>query len=343
MTKDEPASAGREQRVKDFVVEALNPLDIADEIKGLFLEEGSTEFGPFFEFAYPRMVEMGGCSVVARGEGGKLIMHVGVFPRTFRLGDDRLSAGLLGDLLVAEPYRNFWSAVHFIHRIVEILTEGRRYDFLFTDPQEVSFAIVRAGGFDIVGSMRRYMLPLVLGWLSVLRLRTPVMDLSARQLTWEAGLEHLAHQVTLTSGGAFRPHRSNLFYESRAWTQVTERSEWIVLYTPDGDPAEAPVGLVLTTPLPPRHTLTFMDIFWDDRQVDLESVLYGAASQARALGYRKIGMRALDGSLLGVTARRCGFIVRKDDQPLLARTLREDLKLPPAEEWLLTWIDGSSW
>lgn len=343
MTTNKETGGEGEMRVKGLQTETRNPLEIADEIKALFRSEGSTDFDSFFDLAYPRVAEMGGVSVVARDAEGNVIMHLGAFPRAFRREDDRFSGGLLGDLMVAQPYRDFWSAVHFFRQAVDLLVESRQYDFLYTDPQEVSFALVRAGGFEVLDSMRRFVLPLVPGWLSVLRLRAPIVDLTARQVPWHDGTHLLAHQDRLASGSAFRVHRSRLFYQSRAWVQITDRSEWTVLDLPESETTQPPVGLVLTTPLPPNRTLSVMDVLWDDRRVNLESVLYAAAAQGRVRGYRKIGIRALDRSLLGKVVRKCGFIPRNDDQPVLAKALREDVRLPPVEDWLLTWIDGSTW
>ncbi len=343
MTTDRRTGGEDEASGKHLAVEARNPLDISDEIKRLFESEGSSDFESFFDVAYPRVAEMGGTSMVARDDHGTVIMHVAVFPRTFRQGDQRLSGGLLGDLMVAQPYRDFWSAVRFFQCAVDLLVESRRYDFLYTDPQAVSFALVRAAGFDVLDSIRRFVLPLVPGWLSVLKLRTPVVDLRSRQVPWRDGTQLLVHQDELASGHGIRVQRSRLFYESRAWAQITDRSEWTVLDLPDAKPEDPPAGLVLATPLSPNHTLSLMDLLWDERRINLESVLYAVAAQARVRGYRKLGIRALDHSVLGSTVRRCGFIPRNDDQPLLAKPLREDVLLPPADEWLLTWIDGSTW
>lgn len=340
---DRQTGGGDEAQGSKLEVEARNPLEIADEIKELFAAEGSPDFGSFFDLAYAHVSDMGGSSMVARDRDGTVIMHVAVFPRTFRYGDQRFEGGLLGDLMVAQPYRDFWSAVHFFQSAVGSLSEGRRYDFLYTDPVAVSFAVVRAAGFDVLDSIRRFVLPLVPGWLSVLKLRAPVADLRSRQVPWRDGTQLLVHQDELASGRGIRVHRSRLFYESRAWAQITDRSEWTVLDVPDAKPEDPPAALVLTTPLSQNHTLSLMDLLWDERRVNLESVLYATAAQARVRGYRKLGIRALDHSALGDTVRRCGFIPRNDDQPVLAKPLREDVLLPPADEWLLTWIDGSTW
>jgi hypothetical protein len=40
---------------------------------------------------------------------------------------------------------------------------------------------------------------------------------------------------------------------------------------------------------------------------------------------------------------RCGFIRRNDTLPLVVHLTREDAVLPPVQDWLMTYFDGSAW
>jgi hypothetical protein len=54
-------------------------------------------------------------------------------------------------------------------------------------------------------------------------------------------------------------------------------------------------------------------------------------------------MVTLAESRLARCLERCGFIQRHDALPLVAHLIREDAALPPVQDWLMTYFDGSTW
>jgi len=318
-----------------------NPLEVEEELKGLFVDGDTPGFVPFFDHSYPQIVSMGGGSVIARDADGKLVMHLAVFPRIFRSGNSRVRAGLLGDLMVSREYRDFWSPIGFFREAVQMLQNGGDYRFLITDPGKSSLALVRAAGFDVLDSLQRFVFPLVPGWLTVTSLRVPVEKLEAERIPWVGGEADFLQQGSFDCGEAFRVERTSDFYASRRWASLTDESEWIALRSPDGD--GTPVAMVLSTPFPDHRTLGLMDIHWDESRVSAESVLQGCLVTARHSGFRKVSVMVTEQSKVAGALRSSGFIPREDEQILLIRTLEDDLELPPSEEWLLTWIDRSAW
>ena len=58
----------------------------ADEIKALFVRNDRPGFPDFFDRVYPSLAAEGGASWIGVEDDGSVVMHVAVFPRTFRHG-----------------------------------------------------------------------------------------------------------------------------------------------------------------------------------------------------------------------------------------------------------------
>jgi hypothetical protein len=84
------------------------------------------------------------------------------------------------------------------------------------------------------------------------------------------------------------------------------------------------------------------DLRWDEEHITAESVLDGVARATRAAGLAKLSVFVLTPSRLEQAMRRCGFVQREDDLAFFALSLSGE-ELPPAEDWLPTFIDGTVW
>jgi hypothetical protein len=137
----------------------VNALSCATEIKDLFLVHGRSEFPEFFDRAYPAAIANGARSWVGRGSDGRLVMHIACMPRRFRYAGRDVTGGLLSNLMVAGEHRSFFPALQLVRRLVQDSRESGLVDFLYADPNEQSRALLRGTRFGIVGTLRRYVLP----------------------------------------------------------------------------------------------------------------------------------------------------------------------------------------
>ncbi len=342
MARRENDTSGRSLAGQQISVEWADSYELSEEIRGLFREEGREEVFEKLSRIYPVVRKMGGGSVVGRDPSRSPVIHTPLFARTFRSGERLFRGALLGGMVVRERYQDFWTPVAFLRRALELPAIQHEFDFLYADPGENGAALVRAATFELKGSLQLYFFPLVPGWSAQLRRRFPVEELASERIPWREGKQHLEGGNGLDSGGAFQALRP--FDLCQSWLGANERekdTELLLLRPPSTPTTEPPVARVLTTPLPGHRTLAILDVAWRDRQVKLESLFHAVAHTARSSGYRKLATRTLGSSQLGRAMERCGFVEREDERPILTKGLTEDVRIPPADRWLLNWIDGN--
>jgi len=147
---------------------------------------------------------------------------------------------------------------------------------------------------------------------------------------------------TLRPGAQFRVERSLELYATRLGGETIPSWQWLLL-RPERDPGTPVAALVLTTRPPGQAVLSVVDVLWDEARVSAASVLHAMARTARAEGFKKLSMLTLAESRLARSLERCGFIRREGTLPLVVQRIREDAVLPPVQDWVLTYFDGSAW
>ena len=345
--KEAPA-AGAHREAPPLHVELARPKEVIGEVDDLFRRSGRDGFAGFSRRSYGGAGEWATQCVIARDAEARVLMHLGLLPRAFRSsgqgGDGKdvsWRAALVVDLITDAAHQDFWSPIAFVRQAVDLLRTQGRYDFLYTDPGATSFAVMRTAGFSVLASLSRFVFPLVPGPLALLSAHRGVDELHAELISWSEGLSLADRLTRLIPGRTFFVQHSEAFLNSRSWSWMAPTPDWVAFRrSPAG---EDPVALMLAVPIVDEHTLSVVDLRWDVGEVALESVLYGAAMVAREQGFRKLCLGVLNDSNAADTLRRCGFLMRGDDHPVLTRLLRDDVELPPASEWTLTWLDVSAW
>jgi hypothetical protein len=313
-----------------------------EEIKALFLRNERPTFPAFFDRAYPYAVAAGGASWVARNKPGAIVGHQGVFPRVFCNAQRLVPAALLVDNLFDPAHRNFWSAVELCRRTLVDLRDADCFDFAYTDPTPPAHAVLVAAGFTTIGTLQRFVLPLHPLYRGFFRITSRPEPVSVARLDG-VGEACVAEALqALRPGAQFRGERSLELYATRLGGEAIPGWQWLLL-RPERDPGSPVAALVLTARPPSRAGLSVVDVLWDDARVSAASVLHAVARVARADGFKELSMFTLAESRVARYLERCGFIRRNDTLPLVVHLTREDAVLPPVQDWLMTYFDGSAW
>jgi hypothetical protein len=323
-------------------IERCDSVAHEEEIKALFLRNERPTFPAFFDRAYPYAVSAGGASWVARNGPGGIVGHQAVFPRVFRDAQRVVRAALLVDNLFDPGHRNFWSAVELCRRTLADLREAGSFAFAYTDATPPSHAVLRAAGFTTIGTFQRFVLPLHPVYLGFFRIWSRPKPLVVARLDGLREASVAEALRALPPGAQFRGERSLELYATRLGGDTIPGWQWLLL-RPERDPGTPVAALVLTTRPPGRAGLTVVDVLWDEARVSATSVLHAVAQTARADGLKELSMVTLAESRLARCLERCGFIQRHDALPLVAHLIREDAALPPVQDWLMTYFDGSTW
>lgn len=344
------SDAGALSETPPLHVELAQPEDVVEEVDDLFRRIGRVGFESFSQRSYGGEGQWATQCVIARDAEARVFMHLGLLPRIFRSVDQdgngtevSWRSALLVDLISDAAHRDFWSPIAFVRQAVELLKIQGRYDFIYTDPGATSFAIMRAAGFSVLASLSRFVFPLVPGRLAVLGANDGVEELQAELISWPEGLALADRLTRLIPGRTFFVPHSDAFLNSRSWSWMDSTPDWIALRKAGARADEDPVALLLALPILDSRTLSVVDLRWDVTKVALESVLYAAAMAAREQGFRQLGLRVVNASDAADALWRCGFLMREEDHPVLTQLLRDDVELPPASQWTLTWLDMSAW
>lgn len=93
---------------------------------------------------------------VARApEDGRLIGHVAVFPRRFRLGDVELRVAVPGDLLIHRDHRRSLLGIRLLS-LPQLLARRGVFDLVLTFPTELSYRLSVQLGYRALGSWRTW-------------------------------------------------------------------------------------------------------------------------------------------------------------------------------------------
>lgn len=313
----------------------------ADEIKALFVRNERPGFPSFFERVYRTLSAEGGASWIATDEEGTVVMHVALFPRSFRRDGRTFRAALLGDLIADVRYRDFWSPLKLFRRAIADVKREGRFDFLYTDPSPNSIAIVKAAGFAPLGELRRYVAPVNPLYLAFCGVRARTARARA---VCEDRLDATDSDSFAELGAVpdLRAQRSADFYRAHAGGQLAPDARYVVVRgRSTADETPSAVGMLAPTDAP--GTAALVDFQWDESRLGVHSALHAVAHAARSQGFRKLSCATLDGSRFADALSGYGFIGRECIQPIFVLGLRPSDPLPQAPEWMLTSLDGSAW
>lgn len=320
----------------------VNPLEHGREIKELFLAHGRPEFPDFFDRTYPRAVAQGATSWLGRDSHGRLVMHIAFLPRRFRFGAREVTAGLLANLVVANPYRSFFPALALVRRLVQDSRAADMADFLYADPNEEARALLRGICFVRVGTLRRYVLPVgdprptmdagvrlfhavVRGTSGAGRRATPAAQPAAqfRVETFSApGAVAARPRLAAYHDAALYVSRLNGYPGDRDWWLTCPQLA-VLVRGPDVSGLASLHALRWVSPLP------------------LRAVLPGLVAELRRRGCRRLHAMTVAESDLGRALRRCGFIPRRDTVPLFALPLTRlgEECVRAVRDWEITDLD----
>ena len=318
--------------MSQLVVEGCDPRERAGQILDLFARNGQSRFAAAFDRAYRPRAERGLRSWVGLLDNDA-VMHVSVSPIPFRDGGRTLTAGIMGDLLVAGDQRDFWAPLRLLRTVVADLKRSGGVDFLITTTTPDAESVFRGAGFKTYGQLRRFVLPLHAPYLALARVRARARRLVPTETTEPT---HLG-ESSLRSSGLWRPIATSDYYGTRFGREEFMDGTWIAA----GPKGEEPIGHVLLC----RHAaepaeIELADAFWSEPQSRLSEIALTGARWARRRGLRKLVTTALAESRACGELLRAGFLARAVRSQLLVQPLRE---APPVEDVFLSGLPLSSW
>jgi len=306
-----------------------------DGIQALFVRNGH----PTFPEVYPRIYgDPGAVSYVARDRDGRVVMHLAAFVREFEYGASARRGLLVGDLMVDEPFRDFWGPLKLTRMLLADAFAHTGADFAITDPTAPSQGVVKAAGFAPFAELRRYVLPTSRSYGAVVALRRRTLPLHSRLVDpLDAEVRQALEQAPARAH--FSPRRSLSFWQTRLGGPAAPQPHAVLVHDARGLAAAALLSTgtnrrigdlldVVAVGAPPRDDV---------------AVVGGIVSAARRLGVRRLNVRALEHAHATAALLRAGALPRDDRQPIWVHRPRGAAPLPDAEHWLLTSLDGSQW
>jgi hypothetical protein len=258
-----------------------------------------------------------------------------------------VSGALLGNLMVATPYRTFWPGVSLMRRAVTDLRDAATADFLYADPNELARPVGEAAGVRRVAELRRCVLPL--------RDRRPGVGAGIRAYRalrrWQAGAAPLiaterapgdepAPEDLLPVGDprSLRPVRSTSIYRGRLADYPTPHDRWYAFHE-DGAQSRL-IGRALVRG-PDADGLVVLCVWECEPLALLGSLLTALGDRLHALGGARVESYVMAGSRVEREFRRAAFVPREEVVPLLARpltTIGSEI-VEGASEWRVLPID----
>ena len=313
--------------------ERIDPRDHAEELKALFARNGQTRFEAVFERAYRRRAADGLRSWVGRIDGSA-VLHISVTPMLFTDGARTVQGGIMGDLMVDEPHRDFWNPVGLLRTVVADLKKGGEIRFLLTTTTSDAEPVFKAGGFKPFARIRRYVMPLYRPYLAYAGVRAKSFGMRA---TREGeGDVHPSSVEVLRSGTRFRPAPSVGFYDTRLGRGHFSDVNWVRVANGGGR-----TGAALLSRSTIQPEIGIADAFWDEGRPNLRDVTLAASRWARRQGDRRLAMSTLAESRADAELRGAGFLARGFRSSLLLQNLGADL--PPVDDWFMTGFPLSGW
>jgi hypothetical protein len=340
-----PVEASVETREQAaLAVRQVNPLELGDQIKGLFERERLPHLVEFFDRAYPDGVKEGMSSWVALDDRGQVIGHIAMFPHRFTCDSEEYVGAIGANLVMDSRHRNLANAVAMVQGMVKDLENQGDVDFLHGDPNESGLAIMSSvGGFTQVGVLTRFVLPVVqrgvLGPAVAAYLGVKLRGARSQAMAVERrpAIEFDVREIERPPGRstALRPVHTAALYRRRLRGYPAERDHWY-LFTREGEQ----VAAVLVRTL---RTGNHAELCAIRRRpgVPLVSLLRPIVSDLRASGVRRLQAISLLGSSLGRELRSAGFFRRERGARFIAMecSARGRALLERGVDWEITDLD----
>lgn len=314
--------------------ERVDPRDHGDELKALFARNGQPQFEAVFERAYQRRAQDGLRSWIGRADGAA-VLHISVTPMKFTDGARTVQGGVMGDLMVDEPHRDFWNPVGLLRTVVADLKKAGEIRFLITTTTSDAEPVFKAGGFKPFARIRRYVMPLYWPYVAFASLRARSTAHRAVPAAAAAGTPHPAGVDAFRSGGRFRPSPSAGFYDTRLGRGHFADVNWLRV---EGEGGE---GGALLSRSSLQKEIGFADVFWSEARPDLRDVVLASSRWARKAGERRLAISTLAESRADGELQQAGFLARGFRSTLLLQNLGADL--PPVDDWFMTGFPLSGW
>ena len=331
--------------VAGFTITRVNPVEHADAIKRLFLDHERPEFPDYFDRAFPDAVAEGGTSWVGWDEHGRLCAHIAQFPRAFALGGRTLQGALLANLMVATAHRKFWPALRLVRRLVDDVKASGSVDLIYADPNELAQPVLRAAGFQPIGALQRFVIPLTdlrRGVAVAIRLyhlirRSRTMPLAAIDGVPEDAASAI-EPGQANGARSLQPVRRASLYRARLAGYPSASDRWYRFHTRDRDAALVGKALVRHHG---RDGPAAVCVVQCEPMTLLSSLLVALARRVRDTGATRLEIWVMLQSQAANAVRRAGFLPRPERIPLLALPLTRFGKQATAAgcEWQLLPID----
>lgn len=323
---------------------AVNPLDYADGIKALFKAHDTPQFASYFDRVYPGAVAGGARSWIGIDETGELVMHMACFVNQFQLDGSPVRGGLLANFMVASRHRTVTPALTLTRQLVREARAFGDLDFLYTNPNAASHAVLGFAGLKPVAQVERLVYPTGDA--------NPFLDFGTI-------LYQVAGQLRAGSGGRAKVTRHPVDHATgRTPSSASHAGRLTPLRTEDqlarrlpGYPAagdawftmERDGSTIAAFLLGTTDSARNVDLHaaWTAEGQDFARLIPSLARRARSLGGRRLVAYGVAGSLLVADMLRGGFKARGTVGPLdaIALTATGERALAAVARWDMHGID----
>lgn len=326
----------------------VNPLEHEAGLKELMTSHGVAAFPRSFDDGYASAVRDGARSWIGVDQHGALQMNVTLFVHTFELDGQRVTGGMLGNMMVADEYRTFFPAVALLRQVVaDARTEGE-LDFLYGDPgPKGAQAIFRGARMRLLGNLDRFVIPLrderwhrsigAAVYATTLRLRNLRGAARARVLRAQdcgAG----ATMRPLEAADGLHPLHSPEIFRRRlpGWPGS---DDYVVELRRDGP--DSPLSAVALLRGPEEWGVVTVHVLRRRVGTQVKTCVAALIGVARGLRGTRLQVEAVEGSRLGRSLIEAGFAPRGDHVPLFgaAFTPSGEAALRAFDRWELTGVD----
>ncbi len=322
-----------------------NPLDHAAGIKELFLAHERPEFPEFFDRAYPAAAASGASSWIGSDGDGPPVLHIAVFRKHFALGGDTVVGGMLANLMAARSHRTFLPARALMRRVITDAKADGDFDFLYADPNTPASALLKTVGFEPVGTLRRFALPLgdrrwyvnaathAYRMLIGFRAQGPRLIAVAHPAQY---FDPTPFERPAGSPLALRPFRPVTLYHQRLPGFPSASDRWITFHQRSGAPAIAAALVRMSD----DGTARLMCV-WRDPSLPMAAIVPPLIQALRGTGSMRLWISTLEETRFAAELRQSGFIPRPDVTPVVALALTErgTSALDAAATWEITDLD----
>jgi hypothetical protein len=323
---------------------AVNALDHADGIKALFTAHDTPQFASYFDRVYPGAGAGGARSWIGIEETGDLVMHMACFVNQFQLDGAPVRGGLLANFMVASRHRTVTPALTLTRQLVRDARAFGDLDFLYTNPNAASHAILGFAGLKPVAQVERLVYPtgdanpfLDLGTLMYQvsgQLRAGPFDQA--EITRHPVDDAVGRTPSSAShAGRLTPLRTEDQLARRLPGFPADGDAWFTMER-DG---RAIAAFLLGTADCKRNV--DLHAAWTVEGQDLSRLAPSVARRARLIGGRRLVAYGVAGSLLVAEMVRGGFKPRGTVGPLdaIALTAAGERALAAVTRWDMHGID----